>query len=156
MKVVFVLLVSSAWALTGAQYYYHGLMTYLENRLLAVEDRMEFWQGQSHRFHTELQDFKKLTSEAMDGLRKEHSVLFKDVERAAVQVDRVEREMDYVETQMSPRACVDKADKVVEQGAWSLEESRGDEEEEKDWEELHSTVSGELQSGTTKTYCSTF
>lgn len=37
MKPVFVLLVSMAWTLAGAQYYYQGLMDYLENRLLAIE-----------------------------------------------------------------------------------------------------------------------
>lgn len=39
MKPLFVLLVSAAWTLTGAQYYYQGLMDYLENRLLAIEVR---------------------------------------------------------------------------------------------------------------------
>ncbi|XP_041655715.1 olfactomedin-like protein 3B [Cheilinus undulatus] len=144
MKPVLVLLVSTAWTLTGAQYYYQGLMDYLENRLLAIEDRMQFWHDQSHRYHTELQDFKKLTAEAMDALSKEHSLLFKDLEGASARVDRVEREMDYVETQTSPRACANKADKVVEQGAWGLEESRGEEEEEEEeeeWEEVQSRVS---------------
>ncbi|KAG7519224.1 hypothetical protein JOB18_004250 [Solea senegalensis] len=103
---------------------------------------MQFWHEESRRYHTELKDFKKLTTETMDGLRTEHSVLFKDLEGAAVQMDRVEREMDNVETQTSPRACANKADKVVEQGVWGLEESRGEEEEEEeDWEELHSEVS---------------
>ncbi|XP_034552146.1 olfactomedin-like protein 3B [Notolabrus celidotus] len=141
MKPVLLFLVSTAWTLTGAQYYYQGLMDYLENRLLAIEDRMQFWHEQSHRYHTELKDFKKLTTEAMDALSKEHSLLFKDLEGASVRVDRVEREMDYVESQTSPRACANKADKVVEQGAWGLEESRGEEEEEKDWEEVQSKVS---------------
>ncbi|XP_076596290.1 olfactomedin-like protein 3B [Chaetodon auriga] len=141
MKPVLVLLVSTAWTFTGAQYYYQGLMDYLENRLLAIEDRMQFWHEQSHRYHTELQDIKKLTAETIDGLRNEHSTLFKDLEGASVRVDRVEREMDYVETRTSPRACANKADKVVEQGAWGLEESRGEEEEEEDWEELYSRVS---------------
>ncbi len=109
---------------------------------------MQFWHEQSHRYHTELQDFKKLTDEAVDGLRSEHSTLFKDLEGAAVRVDRVEREMDYVETQTSPRACANKADKVVEQETWGLEESRGEEEEEEDWEELYSRVSGELHGST--------
>lgn len=109
---------------------------------------MQFWHEQSHRYHTELQDFKKLTAETVDGLRNEHGTLLKDLEGASVRVDRVEREMDYVETQTSPRACANKADKVVEQGAWGLEESRGEEEEEEDWEELYSRVSGELQRST--------
>lgn len=106
---------------------------------------MQFWHEQSNRYHAELKDFKKRTAVAMDGLRNEHSALFKDLQGAAVRVDRVEREMDYVETQNSPRACSNKADKVLEQGAWGLEESRGEEVEGKEWEELNSGVSGELQ-----------
>ncbi|TMS16497.1 Olfactomedin-like protein 3B, partial [Larimichthys crocea] len=88
-----------------------------------------------------MRDFKKLTAEAMDGLKNEHSLLQRDIEGTVVQVDRVEREMDYVETRTSPRACANKADKVVEQGAWGLEENRGEQEEEEDWEELYSRVS---------------
>lgn len=106
---------------------------------------MQFWHEQSNRYHAELKDFKKRTAEAMDRLGNEHSALFKDLQGAAVRVDRVEREMDYVEAQNSPRACSNKADKVLEQGAWGLEESRGEEVEEKEWEELNSRVSGELQ-----------
>lgn len=106
---------------------------------------MQLWHEQFHRYHTEMQDFKKLSAQAMEGLKNEHSMLFKDLEGAAVRVDRVEREMDFVETQTSPRACANRADKVVEQEAWGLEESRGEEEEEEEWEELHSRVSGELQ-----------
>lgn len=109
---------------------------------------MQFWHEQSHRYHAELQDFKKLVAVAMDGLRNEHSMLFKDLEGAAVRVERVEREMDYVETQTSPRACANKADKVFEQGAWGLEE-------EKERQELNSRVSGELQGSTYKVSCRT-
>lgn len=39
MKPLFVLLVSCAWTLIGAQNYYQALMDYLENRLLAIEVR---------------------------------------------------------------------------------------------------------------------
>lgn len=110
---------------------------------------MQLWHDQSRRYHTELLDFKKLTAEAMDGLRNDHGTILEDLTGAGVRVDRVEREMDFVETQTSPRACVNKADKVVEQEAWGLQESRGEEEEEgEDWEELQSRVSGELQGST--------
>ncbi|XP_028308103.1 olfactomedin-like protein 3B [Gouania willdenowi] len=138
MKPLFILLVSIAWTFTGAQHYYQGLMDYLENRLLAIEDRMTLWHEQSHRYHTDMKDFKKLVSEAVDGLQNEHGTLFKNLEGAAVRVDRLEREMDYVESQTSPRACADKADKVVEQEAWGLQERRGEEDE--DWEEDYSRV----------------
>ncbi|KAF0035921.1 hypothetical protein F2P81_011233 [Scophthalmus maximus] len=141
MRPVLVLLVSAAWALTGAQYYYQGLMDYLENRLLAIEDRMQFWHEQSRRYHAEVQDFKKLTAETVDGLRSEHGALLKDLEGAALRVNRVEREMDHVESQTSPRACAVAADRVVEQGVWGPEERRGGEEEDDGWEELPSRVS---------------
>ncbi|XP_063744304.1 olfactomedin-like protein 3B isoform X2 [Eleginops maclovinus] len=98
---------------------------------------MQLWHDQSRRYHTELLNLKKLTAEAMDGLRNDHGAIFEDLKGAGVRVDRVEREMDYVETQTSPRACANRADKVVEQEAWGLHESRGEE----DWEELQSMVS---------------
>uniref|UniRef100_A0A667X716 Olfactomedin-like 3a n=1 Tax=Myripristis murdjan TaxID=586833 RepID=A0A667X716_9TELE len=137
MKPLLVFLVSTAWAFTRGQYYYQELMNYLENRMLAIEDRMELWNEQTHRYHSELKEFKKLTAETMNALGKDHSLLLKDLEGAAARVDHVEREMDYLETQTAPRACANKADKVLEQGAWSVEESRTDEEEEEDWEEVH-------------------
>jgi len=108
---------------------------------------MQLWHDQSRRYHTELLDFKKLTAEAMDGLRNDHGTILEDLTGAGVRVDRVEREMDFVETQTSPRACANKADKVVEQEAWGLQESR-EEEEGEDWEELQSRVSGERQGST--------
>ncbi|XP_024149367.1 olfactomedin-like protein 3B [Oryzias melastigma] len=139
MKVLFFFILSTAWTLIGAQHYYQGLMDYLENRLLAIEDRMQLWRDQFHHYHIETLDFKKLTAEVMDGLRKEHGLIAKDLEGAAERMDRVEREMEYVESQTSPRACAKQADKVVEQEAWGPQER--EEEEEEDWTELHSRVS---------------
>lgn len=115
---------------------------------------MQFWHEQCHRYHTELLDFKKHTAEAMDGLKNGHGVLLRDLEGAAVRVDRVEREMDYVEALTSPRACASKAEKVLEQEAWGLEESRGEGDvEEEEWQELYSSVSGELQGSTNMFLC---
>lgn len=82
----------------------------------------------------------------MDGLRDDHGVLLKDVAGVTTRVERVDREMDRVESWSAPRACASKADKVLEQGAWGLEEVRGGEEEE-EWEELQWKVSGELRRG---------
>uniref|UniRef100_A0A3B5MHG7 Olfactomedin-like 3a n=1 Tax=Xiphophorus couchianus TaxID=32473 RepID=A0A3B5MHG7_9TELE len=112
MKLLFVLFVSCAWTLIGAQNYYQALMDYLENRLLAIEDRMQLWHEQAHQYRTEMLDFKKLTSEAMTGIKNDHSMMFKDLKGASARMDLVEREMDYVETQNSPRACATKAEKV--------------------------------------------
>ncbi|XP_077399752.1 olfactomedin-like protein 3B [Vanacampus margaritifer] len=138
MKLVFILLLSTTWMLCGAQFYYQALMDYLENRLLAIEDHMHLWQDQSRQYHMELQNLHKQSKKTMEGLKQAHSSLSTDVEEAAVRLNRVERDMDIVESQTSPRACANRADRVVEQGVWSQEESRGEEEE--DWEELPSRV----------------
>uniref|UniRef100_A0A672HUW9 Olfactomedin-like 3a n=1 Tax=Salarias fasciatus TaxID=181472 RepID=A0A672HUW9_SALFA len=111
MKPLFVLLLSTAWTLSAAQHYYQGLMDYLENRLLAIEVRSD-----------PLNDLRKLAAEAVDTLKNHHGSLAKNLEGAAARVDRIEREMDFVESQTSPRACANTADKVVEQGAWGKEE----------------------------------
>lgn len=113
---------------------------------LVQQDRIHFWHEQFHRHHAELQDFKKLTAVAVDGLKNDHGVLLKDVEGVAARVERVDRNLDHVESWSAPRACANSADKVLEQDAWGLEEARGREEEE-EWEELQSQVSGELRKG---------
>lgn len=110
--------------------------------LCGPQDRMQFWDEQFHQHHTEMLDLKKLTAVAIDGLKSDHSLMFKDLEGNSARVDRVEREMDYVETQTSPRACANKADKVLEHQAWGLQERQ--EEGEEDWEELRLKVSGKL------------
>ncbi|XP_061591199.1 olfactomedin-like protein 3B [Cololabis saira] len=139
MKPLFILLIFSAWTFIGAQYYYQGLMDYLENRLLAIEDRMQFWSEQYHQYHTEMLAFKELTAVTIDGLKSDHSNMFKDLEGASLRVDLAEKEMDYVEIQTSPRACANRADKVVEHEAWGLQDR--EEEEDGDWEDLQSKVS---------------
>ncbi|KAK7905127.1 hypothetical protein WMY93_017734 [Mugilogobius chulae] len=60
MKCAFLIVLSAAWSLTAAQNYYQGLMDYLDNRLSAIEDRMQLWHDQNRRYHSEQQDFKKL------------------------------------------------------------------------------------------------
>lgn len=101
---------------------------------------MQLWRDQSHRYRTEMLDFKKLTSETIQGLRNDHCMMSKDLEGDSVQLGLAEKKMDYLEAQNSPRACTSKADKVVEQEAWGLQGR----EEDQDWEELQFRVSGEL------------
>uniref|UniRef100_A0A3B3UBN9 Olfactomedin-like 3a n=1 Tax=Poecilia latipinna TaxID=48699 RepID=A0A3B3UBN9_9TELE len=91
---------------------------------LLLRDRMQLWHEQAHQYRTEMLDFKKLTSEAMTGIKNDHSMMFKDLKGASARVDLVETEMDYVETQNSPRACANNAEKVLEQEAWVKENDK--------------------------------
>ncbi|XP_054629770.1 olfactomedin-like protein 3B [Dunckerocampus dactyliophorus] len=139
MKLVLILLVSTGWTLCASQFYYQALMDYVENRLLAIEGHMHLWQEQLRQHHGELQDLHKQSNKTMEALRQQHGVLTKDMAAAAARVERVERDMDFVESRTSPRACANQAERVVEQGVWSQEESRGDQDQ--GWEEIPSRVS---------------
>eukprot|EP00066_Takifugu_rubripes_P028053 XP_011617319.1 PREDICTED: olfactomedin-like protein 3 isoform X1 [Takifugu rubripes] len=146
MRGLLLVLVSTAWTLAAAQYYYQGLMDYLENRLSAMEccvlqDRMQLYQHQSHGVHTELQNFRKRAAETVDGLKNQHLDLFKDLERAAVRLEQLEQDMDAVEIRTSPRACGNAADRVLEQEVWRREEEEEEGEWEEEWEEGYTTVS---------------
>ena len=113
---------------------------------------MVLWHEQSHRYHTEMLNFKKLAAEMADAAGKEHRYLRRDLDAAGDRVERAERELDNLERATSPRACVHPADKVHEQGVWRAgasrrtrveEEKEEKEEEQGEWEEVRSEVSGE-------------
>jgi hypothetical protein len=75
---------------------------------------MLIWHEQSNRYNTELRHFKKQTAEFIKGLNQDHGTLRQDLEGTGVRVDRVEREMDYIETQNPAKPCVNQADRMVD------------------------------------------
>lgn len=117
-----------------------------------LQDRMLLYQQQSGGFHTDLQNFRKRAAERVDGLKNQHLNLVKDLERAAVRLERLERDMEKLEMRTSPRACANAADRVLEQEVWIREE---EEEEgwEEGWEEVYSTISGEQEVHRCKEMC---
>ncbi|KAG9269063.1 olfactomedin-like protein 3B [Astyanax mexicanus] len=100
-----------------AQYHYQGLMNYLESRMVAMEERIALWHEQNNRYTADLKKFRQQASDLLEKLGKDHSKLRLDLEGAGARVDRVEREMDYIETKNPPKPCVKAADKMVEQEA---------------------------------------
>lgn len=102
---------------------------------------MQLYQQQSGGVHTDLQNFRRRAAESLDGLKRQHLDLVKDLERATVQLERLERDTEQLEMRTQPRACASPADKVLDQEVWL----RGEEEEgwEEGWEEVYSSVSGE-------------
>lgn len=51
----------------------------------------------------------------LDNLDKEKEVLRTNLDSVGTRVDRVERELDYLETQNGAQPCVDVDDKLIEQ-----------------------------------------
>ncbi|KAL0978233.1 hypothetical protein UPYG_G00167800 [Umbra pygmaea] len=94
---------------------HQALMDYLERRLLAIEDRISVWHEQTNRFATELREFKQLMVAQIETLDKNKETLRMDLDSVGTRLERVEREMDYLETQNGAQPCVDVDDKLVEQ-----------------------------------------
>ncbi|CAJ1051749.1 olfactomedin-like protein 3 [Xyrichtys novacula] len=108
--------------LAGAQH--QALIDYLERRLLAIEDRISLWHEQTTRYASELRELKQQMVSQLENLDKEKEVLRMNLDSVGTRVDRVEREMDYLETQNGAQPCVDVDDKLIEQQVTLVEEKQ--------------------------------
>lgn len=73
------------------------------------------WHEQTSRYTSELRELKQQIIAKLEGLDKNKEALRSELDAVSVRVDRVEREMDYLETQNGAQPCVDVDDKLVEQ-----------------------------------------
>ncbi|KAJ8369822.1 hypothetical protein SKAU_G00098500 [Synaphobranchus kaupii] len=93
------LLLLSVATLCFASAQHQGLIDYLEQRLVAIEGRISVWYEQSNRYASELREFKQQMIGLTENLEEGHEALHSDVEGVVTRVERVERELDYMETQ---------------------------------------------------------
>ncbi|KAJ3602379.1 hypothetical protein NHX12_030135 [Muraenolepis orangiensis] len=114
-----ILLVTLA-CFAGAQH--QALIDYLERRLLAIEDRISLWHEQTNRYASELRELKQQMVAQLENLDKEKELLRGNLDGVGGRLDRVEREMDYMETQNGAQPCVDIDDKLVEQQVTQVKE----------------------------------
>ncbi|XP_038236019.1 olfactomedin-like protein 3 [Dermochelys coriacea] len=89
-------------------------MEYMERRFGALEERISQWHDQSSRYSTELREFKNQVITMLENMEKEQDRLRTEVENTAVRVDRLEREVDYLETQNPAPPCVEVDEKLME------------------------------------------
>ncbi|XP_029286773.1 olfactomedin-like protein 3A [Cottoperca gobio] len=116
--VVFVTLVCFATA------QHQALIDYLERRLLAIEDRISLWHEQTARYASELRELKQQMVSQLENLDKEKEALRMNLDGVGTRVDRVERELDYLETQNGAQPCVDVDDKLIEQQVTLVKEKQ--------------------------------
>nr|XP_023690664.1 olfactomedin-like protein 3 [Paramormyrops kingsleyae] len=99
-----------------------ALMDYLERRMLSIEERISLWQDQTNRQASELREFKQQVSALLESIEKQREDLRSDLTSVVSRVDRVEREMDYQETQNPQPPCVDVDEHLVEQEVATVKE----------------------------------
>ncbi|XP_028849360.1 olfactomedin-like protein 3B [Denticeps clupeoides] len=112
---LFLLISSTRLHPSWAQYHYQGLMNYLENRMQAMEERISVWQEQAVRYGVDLKEFRQQAADVMERLARDHDKLRQELDSAGGKVERMEREMDYIETKNPPPPCSKAEDKMVEQ-----------------------------------------
>ncbi|MEQ2228744.1 Olfactomedin-like protein 3A [Ilyodon furcidens] len=100
------------------------LIDYLERRLLAIEDRISLWQEQTTRYASELRELKQQMVSQLESLDKEKETIRMTLDGVGTRVDRVERELDYLETQNGAQPCVDVDDRLIEQQVTLVKEKQ--------------------------------
>lgn len=103
---------------------HQALIDYLERRLLAIEDRISLWHEQTTRYASELRELKQQMVSQLENLDKEKETLRTNLDGVGTRVDRVERELDYLETQNGAQPCVDVDDKLIEQQVTLVQEKQ--------------------------------
>lgn len=91
-----------------------AFLEYMQTRMGALEERITQWHDQSNRYSTELRDFKNQVLKMLENIEKERDTVRNEVENTNVRVDRLEREVDYLETQNPAPPCVDIDEKLTD------------------------------------------
>ncbi|KAL3058414.1 olfactomedin-like protein 3A [Trematomus bernacchii] len=120
MRVLVVLVTLACFA--SAQH--QALIDYLERRLQTIEDRISLWHEQTARYASELRELKQQMVSQLESLDKEKEFLRVTLDGVGTRVDRVERELDYLETQNGAQPCVDVDDKLIEQQVMLVKEKQ--------------------------------
>lgn len=88
------------------------------------QDRISLWHEQTARYASELRELKQQMVAQLENLDKEKEVLRGGLDNVGTRVDRVERELDYLETQNGAQPCVDVDDKLIEQQVTLVKEKQ--------------------------------
>ncbi|KAF3856506.1 hypothetical protein F7725_017229 [Dissostichus mawsoni] len=93
-------------------------------RALRSRDRISLWHEQTARYASELRELKQQMVSQLESLDKEKEFLRVTLDGVGTRVDRVERELDYLETQNGAQPCVDVDDKLIEQQVTLVKEKQ--------------------------------
>ncbi|XP_007892298.1 olfactomedin-like protein 3A [Callorhinchus milii] len=103
---------SALLALAGAQ---PAFLEYIERRLASFEDRITVWNDQTQRYATEYRDFKNRIISMVENIDKQREEQRRLLEISNSRIERLERELDYMETRNPIPTCIEMDDKLIEQ-----------------------------------------
>lgn len=106
-----------------------------DDHLCSKQDRISLWHEQTTRYASELRELKQQMVSQLENLDKEKEALRVNIDGVGTRVDRVERELDYLETQNGAQPCVDVDDKLIEQQVTVVKEKQ---------KAKYSQISGEM------------
>ncbi|XP_077151071.1 olfactomedin-like protein 3 isoform X1 [Ranitomeya variabilis] len=92
----------------------NSFLEYMQSRMGVLEERIVQWHDQSSRYSAELRDFKNQVLKMLENIEKEKDTVRNEMENTNVRVDRLEREVDYLETQNPAPSCVEINEKLTE------------------------------------------
>ncbi|XP_069617877.1 olfactomedin-like protein 3 isoform X2 [Ranitomeya imitator] len=92
----------------------NSFLEYMQSRMGVLEERIVQWHDQSSRYSAELRDFKNQVLKMLENIEKEKDTVRNEMENTNVRVDRLEREVDYLETQNPAPSCVEIDEKLTE------------------------------------------
>ncbi|XP_006004399.1 olfactomedin-like protein 1 [Latimeria chalumnae] len=100
------------------------MLHYLERRILSLEDRLKKCDQDRINYMKDMQDFSKNMLSRLDGLNVYKAEFKNEVENLSFRVERVERDIDYLEAVIPSQTCVEVNEKIIEDQLKEAEEKK--------------------------------
>uniref|UniRef100_UPI00398EFE02 olfactomedin-like protein 3A n=1 Tax=Pristiophorus japonicus TaxID=55135 RepID=UPI00398EFE02 len=91
------------------------LMQYIERRIMILEDRLEKCNQDMNKYVREFREFRKEIIVRLDGLSIYKTEFKNEVDILGSRIERIEKDIDYLEAQQPTQPCVEVDDKLVEE-----------------------------------------
>ncbi|XP_067850320.1 olfactomedin-like protein 3A [Heptranchias perlo] len=100
------------------------LMQYIERRIMILEDRLEKCNQDMNKYVREFRDFRKEITVRLDGLNIYKTEFKNEVDLIGSRIERIERDIDYLEAQQPTQPCMEVDEKLVEEQIQQAEKKK--------------------------------
>ncbi|XP_069797608.1 olfactomedin-like protein 3 [Narcine bancroftii] len=99
-------------------------LEYIERRLSSFENRIAVWYDQTQRYSSEYREFKNQILALVESLDKEKDEQRHNLEMATSRLERIERELDYLESRNPAPTCLEVEENLIEHTAENAKEKK--------------------------------